>query len=183
MVWLGVVGVCGRHVGVVALMKGLWPGVVCCEGWDGILWSVGMIGIVGSRGILLLVLLMRGGSRSHIRWGNRGSRLYTGARWYVGAVWNDVAPSGVDEQALRRLSLVVALLASWVSLLAGRVISSTSSLLAGHCLLLPVLPLGWAVGGDVPRLVAEVAYPILCRCRHEGMLDHFNGVFSRMWVL
>ena len=101
----------------------------------------------------------------------------------MGAVWDDVAASGVDELALGLLSLGVALLASWVSLLAGRVVASTSSLLTCHCLLLPVLPLGWAVGGDVPGLVAEVADPILCCCRHESMLDHFNGVFSRMWVL
>jgi hypothetical protein len=86
------------------------------------------------------------------------------ARWYVGAVWGDVAASVVDELALGLLSLEVALLASWVSLLAGRVIASTSSLLAGHCLLLPLLPLGWAVGGDVPRLVAKVADLVLGRC-------------------
>ena len=163
MVWLGVVGVSGRHVGVVALVKGLWPCVVCCEGWDGVLWSVGMVGVVDGRGMLLWVLLVWRGSRPHVRWGNRGSRLYAGARWYVGAVWNDVAASGVDELALGLLSLEIALLAGWVSLLAGRVIASISSLLARHCLLLPVLPFGWAVGGDVPRLVAVVADPVLGR--------------------
>ncbi len=64
MVWLGVIGICGRHVGVVALMKGLWPGAVCCKGWDGVLWPVGVVGVVGSWGILLLVLLVWRGCRS-----------------------------------------------------------------------------------------------------------------------
>ena len=98
-------------------------------------------------------------------------------------VWDYVAASGVDELALGLLALGVGLLASWVTLLAGRVVASTSSLLTCHFFLLPVLPLGWAVGGDVPGLVAEVADPILCRCRHESRFDHFNSVFSRMWVL
>ncbi len=154
MVWLGVIGICGRHVGLVALMKGLWPGVVCCKGRDGVLWPVGVVGVVGSWGILMLVLLMWRGSRSQVCWRHWEGRLYAGARWYVGAIRGDVAASVVDELALGLLSVGVALLARWVSLLAGRVIASTSSLQAVHCLLMSVLPLGWAVGGDVPRLVA-----------------------------
>ena len=105
VVWLGVVGVSGRHVGVVALVKGLWPCVVCCESWDGVLWAVGMVGVVDGRGMLLRVLLVWRGSKSHVRWGNWRSRLYAGARWYVGAVWGDVAASVVDELALGLLSL------------------------------------------------------------------------------
>ena len=101
----------------------------------------------------------------------------------MGAVWDDVAASGVDELALGLLALGVGLLASWVTLLAGRVVASTSSLLTCHCLFLPVLPLGWAVGSDVSGLVAEVADSILCRCRHESRFYYLDGVFSCMWVL
>ena len=101
----------------------------------------------------------------------------------MGAVWDDVAASGVDELALGLLALGVALLASWVTLLAGRVVTSTSSLLTCHCFLLPVLPLGWAVGGDVPGLVAEVADSILCRCRHESRFYYLYSMFPRMWIL
>ncbi len=81
MVWLGVVGVSGCHVGVVTLVKGLWPGVVCCESWDGVLWAVGMVGVVYGRSRLLQGLLVWGGSKSHVCWGNRWGRLYAGARW------------------------------------------------------------------------------------------------------
>jgi hypothetical protein len=100
----------------------------------------------------------------------------------VRRVWDYVAASGVDELALGLLALGVGLLASWVTLLAGRVVASTSSLLTCHCLLLPVLPLGWAVGGDVSGLVAEVADSILCRCRHESRFYYLDGVFPRMWI-
>jgi hypothetical protein len=81
VVWLGVVGVSGCHVGVVTLVKGLWPCVVCCESWDGVLWAVGMVGVVYGRSRLLQGLLVWGGSKSHVRWGNRWGRLYAGARW------------------------------------------------------------------------------------------------------
>ena len=101
----------------------------------------------------------------------------------MGAVWYDVSASGVDELALGLLALGVALLTSWVSLLAGRVVASTSSLLTCHFFLLPVLPLGRAVGGDVPGLVAEVADSILCRCRHESRFYHLYSMFPGMWIL